>query len=109
MELRGEVTADGCLAGAHLTGEHADAAQVDEVSEPGLGLAPRIGFEELVGLCRGLEGQAFEGEVAQVHQSSSSSFFLRFRMASGEGGGSGAGSSVSICLEQWPRLTAVFA
>ena len=96
MELRGEVAADRCLAGAHLTGEHADAAQVDEVAEPGLGLAPRIGFEEFVSLCRGLERQAGECEVSHVHQSSS---FLRLRMASGEGGGSGAGSSVSICLE----------
>ena len=98
MELRGEVAADGCLAGAHLTGEHADAAQFYEVAEPGLGLAPRIGFEEFVGLCRGLERQAGEGEVSQVHQWSSF-LSLSLRMASGEGGGSGAGSSASISLD----------
>ena len=34
MELRGEVSADGCLAGPHLAGEHADAAQLDEMAEP---------------------------------------------------------------------------
>ena len=105
MELSGEVSADSGLAGAHLAGEHADASQLDEVAEPGLGLAAGTGVEEFVGLCRRLEGHPGEGEVAQVHQSSS----LSFRMASGEGGGSGAGSSASTCLEWWPRLTAVFA
>ena len=81
----------------HLAGEQADAAQVDEVAEPGLGLAARVGLEELVGLCQGLEGQAGEGEVALVHHSSSF-LSLSLRMASGEGGGSGAGSSASISL-----------
>ena len=95
VELGGEVAADGCLAGAHLACEHADAAQLDEVAEPGLGLAAGAGFEEFVGFCRCLEGQAGEGEVSQVHQSSS----LSFRMASGEGSGSGALPSASTCLE----------
>ena len=63
VELRGEVSADGCLAGPHLAGEHADAAQLDEMAEPGLGLAPGAGFEQLVGLRRGLEGHAGEGEA----------------------------------------------
>ena len=40
------------------------------------------------------QGQAGEGEVSQVHQSSS----LRFRRLSGERGGSGAGSSGSVCV-----------
>ena len=39
VELSGEVSADSGLAGAHLAGEQADAAQLDEVAEPGLGLA----------------------------------------------------------------------
>ena len=93
VELVGEVAADGCLAGPDLAGEHTDAAQFDQVAEPGLGLAAGVGLEQLVGFRGGLEGQAGEGEVAQVHHSSS---FLNLRMASGEGGGSGAGSPGSI-------------
>ena len=76
-----------------LAGEHTDAAQFDQVAEAGLGLAAGVGLEQLVGFRGGLEGQAGEGEVAQVHHSSS---FLNLRMASGEGGGSGAGSPGSI-------------
>ena len=59
----------------------------------GLGLAAGVGLEQLVGFRGGLEGQAGEGEVAQVHHSSP---FLNLRMASGEGGGSGVGSPGSI-------------
>ena len=95
MELGGEVAADGGLARPHLAGEQADAAQLDEMAEPGLGLAPGRGLEQLVGLGRGLERHAGEGEVFAVHQSS---FFLKLRILSGEGGGSGAGSSASISL-----------
>ena len=75
--------------GADLAGEQADAFEFDEVVESGLGLAPGVGFEQLVGLGGGLEGHAGEGAVSQVHQSSS----LSFRRLSGEGGGSGAGSA----------------
>ena len=95
MELGGEVSAHGGLSAADLAGEQADAFEFDKVAEPGLGLAPGVGFEQLVGLGGGLEGQAGEGEVSQVHQSSS----LSFRRLSGDGGGSGAGSPGSICLE----------
>ena len=105
MELGGEVAAHGGLAGADLAGEHADALELDEVAESRPGLAPGGGLVQLVGLGRGLEGQAGEGEVAQVHQSSS----LRSRRLSGEGGGCGAGSPVSTSLEWLPRLTAVLA
>ena len=95
VELGGEVGGTRWSCRRDLAGEHADALELDEVAEPGLGLAPRGGFEQLVGLCRGLEGQAGEGEVAQVHHSSS----LRSRRFSGEGRGSGAGSPGSTCLE----------
>ena len=61
----------------------------------GLGLAAGRGFEQLVGLGRGLEGQPGEGEVLAVHHASSFPS-LRLRIASGEGGGSGAGSSAPI-------------
>ena len=92
VKARGEMAAHGGLARADLAGEQADAAQVDKVAEPGLGLASGAGLEQLVGLGQGLEGQAGEGEVAQIHQSCS----LSLRRLSGEGGGSGAGSSASI-------------
>ena len=94
VELRGEVPADGGLAGTDLAGEHADALEFDEMREPGLGFAAGVGLEQFVGLGGGLEGQLGEGEVAHIHQS----FSLSLRMASGEGGGSGAGSPTSICL-----------
>jgi len=45
-----QVAADGGLARADLSGEQADAAQVDEMAEPGLGLAAGVGLEQLVGL-----------------------------------------------------------
>ena len=92
VKAGGEMAAHGGLAGADLAGEQADAAQLDEVAEPGLGLAPGRGPEQLVGLGQGLEGHAGEGEVAQIHQSCS----MSLRRLSGEGGGSGGGSPASI-------------
>ena len=97
VEPGGEVAADGGLARADLAGEQADAAQADEMAEPGLGLAAGRGLEQPVGLGRGLEGQAGQGEVLLVHHSCSF-LSLSLRMASGEGRGSGAGSAASISL-----------
>ena len=108
VESCGEVSADGCLAGSHLAGEQADAAQVDEMAEAGLGLAAGRGVEQFVGLGRGLEGQACEGEVLAVHHSSSF-LSVRLRRVSGEGGGSGGGWSAWISLVDQVRLTAVLA
>ena len=53
-ELCGEVSAHGGLSAAELSGEQADAFEFDEVVEPGLGLAPGVGFEQLVGVGGGL-------------------------------------------------------
>ena len=68
------------LARADLAGQKADALELDEVMEPGLGLAAGVRFEQLVGVGRGFEREPGEGEVTQVHQLLS----LRFRIERGE-------------------------
>ena len=70
-------------------GEQADALELDEVMQPGLGLAVGVGLEQLVGMDRGFERQPGQGEVTQVHQL----FSLSLRIATGEVGGSDAGLS----------------
>ena len=88
-----------------LAGDEADALELDEVMEPGLGLATGVRCEQLVGVGRGLEREPGEGEVAQVHYF----FSLKCRIASGEGSGSGAGVSQWSCEEGRWRLTRVLA
>ena len=89
MQGGGDVAAHGGFARADLSGHEADALELDEVMEPGLGLAPGVRLEQLVGVGRGLEGEPGEGEVSQVHYGLS----LRVRIVRGEGGGSDAGRS----------------
>ena len=105
MQGGGDVTAHGGLARADLTGEQADPLEFDEVMQPGLGLASRVRFEQLVGVGRGFEGQPGECEVTQVHY-----FFpLSLRIARGEVGGSGGGLSHWSWEEGRWRLTRVLA
>ena len=101
-----DVAAHGGLAAARFPGQQSNAAQIDEVLEPRLGLAVGTEAEQLVGVRGGLERQTGQGEVAQVHQSCSS--FSR-RMLSGERGGSGAGAEGSMRPEGRSRFTAVLA
>ena len=99
------MAAHGGLARADLAGEQTDALEFDEVMEPGLGLAPGVGFEQLVGVGGGFEGEPGEGEVTQVHYF----FSLRLRIVRGEGSGSDGGWSQWSCPEGRWRLTRVLA
>ena len=103
MQRTGDVAAHAGLAAAGLPGQQPDTAQIDEVLEPRLGLAMGAAAEQLVGVRGGFERQAGQGEVAQVHQSSS---FSR-RMLSGERGG--CGSPGSMRPQRRSRFTAVLA
>ena len=85
--------------------EQPDALELDEVAEPGLGLAARVRFEQLVGVGWRFEREPGQGEVTQVHYF----FSLRLRIVRGEVGGSGAGSSQWSCPEGRWRLTRVLA
>lgn len=110
MEPGGDVAADGGFAGADLAGHEPDAAQLDEVFEPGFGFAAGGGGIEFIGLEGVLERESGEREVAQVHYSSSSLWWLaKAPRVRREGGGSGAGVSVSRRQEGRSRRTVVLA
>ena len=102
------MAADGGLAAADLAGEQADAAQIEQMLQARLGFAAGGRSEQLVGVEVGLEREAGEGEVAQIHQSGSC-WRSSLRSASGEGGGWAGGVSDSICREGRPRLTDALA
>ena len=109
MQRGGDVAADGGLAAADFAGEQADASQFEQVLQARLGFAAGGRGEQLVGVEVGLEREAGEGKVAQVHQSSSCCRRSSLRRASGEGGGWAGGVSDSICQEGRTRLTEALA
>ena len=56
MQGGGDVSAHGGLARPDLAGDEADALELDEVLEPGFGLATGVRLEQLVGVGGRLEG-----------------------------------------------------
>ena len=105
MQRGGDVAAHGGFARTDLAGQQPDAAQLDEVLQARLGLAPGARVEQLVGMGGGLEREPGQGEVSQVHQFLSLSLWI----ARGEGDGSRGGWSQWSCQEGRWRLTAVLA
>jgi hypothetical protein len=58
VQCGGDLAADGGFAGADLAGEQADALELEQVVDPGLGLGGGGGVEQLVGLEVVVEGEA---------------------------------------------------
>jgi len=101
----GDEVEDGGLAGAGLTSDETDGAQLQQMLQAHLGLGERGGDEQVFGLRGQIEGKGGQGEVFAVHQRSSSGVSGRVRSFRPEGGGSGAGVSVFRVQEGRLRLT----
>ena len=94
MQPVGDAAAGAGLAAAGLAGEQADAAQLQQVVEAGVGFAGVAGEELPVGRQGVVEGEAGESEVAAVHQRGSLPI-LRRAIAGSSSPSSSASSSAS--------------